>query len=117
MMGSGVVAVQRVRHYVVVRPLPNPVLCGCDENGCVLTHSREQFRALEARLTASQSRSGFGPVRVVWMSSLPFPIVVAAMWYVGDFFLPIFFTNPTSFLPPLLICTLITSSPRHHVRD
>src|SRR6266702_1987868 len=38
--------------------------------GCVLTRSHEQCRALEAKLAASQTRSGFGPARVVWMSSL-----------------------------------------------
>ena len=35
--------------------------------------TRSQCRALEAQLAASRTRSGFGPARVVWMSSLESP--------------------------------------------
>ncbi len=56
-------------HYVIVRPLPPPPATR-RPFGCVLTRSRDQCRALEAKLAASQTRSGFGPARVVWMSSL-----------------------------------------------
>jgi 3-keto steroid reductase len=55
-------------HYVIVRPrppLPSAAVLRADD--------ALQCRALEAQLAASRTRSGFGPARVVWMSSLESP--------------------------------------------
>jgi NAD(P)-dependent dehydrogenase (short-subunit alcohol dehydrogenase family) len=51
-------------HYIIVRSSSTPSPLHADVS------FREQCRALEAQLAASRTRSGFGPARVVWMSSL-----------------------------------------------